>query len=128
MSVSWQTCEYPNSYQFVFIKNTIQCMYMYAAQCDLLDSWWTTVTLCQIFRVNNNRSWYSYWGNVMKIVFTGSISLLSLLSLVLFAYGFPLSRPLSQHTIYEFQAANDLNYYYFLMTKIISINWFARLS
>lgn len=65
----------------------------------------------------------------MKIVFTGSISLLSLLlSLVLFADGFPLSRPLSQHTIYEFQAANDLNYYYFLMTKIISINWFARLS
>lgn len=56
----------------------------------------------------------------MKIDFTGSISLLSLLSL--------LSRPLSQHTIYEFQAANDLNYYYFLMTKIISINWFARLS
>lgn len=65
----------------------------------------------------------------MKIVFTGSISLLSLLlSLVLFADGFPLSRPLSQHTIYEFQAANDLNYYHFLMTKIISINWFARLS
>lgn len=63
----------------------------------------------------------------MKIDFTGSISLLSLLSLVLFAYGFPLSRPLSQHTIYEFQPANDLNYYYFLMTKIISINWFARL-
>ena len=64
----------------------------------------------------------------MKIDFTGSISLLSLLSLVLFAYGFPLSRPLSQHTICEFQRANDLNYYYFLMTKIISINWFARLS
>lgn len=63
----------------------------------------------------------------MKIDFTGSISLLSLLSLVLFAYGFPLSRPLAQHTIYEFQATNDLNYYYFLMTKIISINWFARL-